>query len=278
MNFLFKNKLIKMNYFVLIFLIFIIIYFFIVVGVYLFQRNLLYHPQENNYSGDKLTVPIEKVIIKTDDNIELIAWYHKKNNNNYKTILYLHGNAGSLKNRIHKINHFKEMNVNFLLLAWRGFNGNKGSPTEKGLYEDARSAIRWLKSQSIEENNLIIYGESLGTAVAIEISQNKNFAGVILESPFTSMVDAGKNVYPYLPVKLLLKDKYESHKKIKNVNIPTLIMHGKVDNIVPFYMGKKMYELANQPKYSYFSEYDDHMMEYNEKLLKALKDFIYSLN
>ena len=278
MNFLFKNKLIKMNYFVLIFLIFIIIYFFIVVGVYLFQRNLLYHPQENNYSGDKLTVPIEKVIIKTDDNIELIAWYHKKNNNNYKTILYLHGNAGSLINRIHKINHFKEMNVNFLLLAWRGFNGNKGSPTEKGLYEDARSAIRWLKSQSIEENNLIIYGESLGTAVAIEISQNKNFAGVILESPFTSMVDAGKNVYPYLPVKLLLKDKYESHKKIKNINIPTLIMHGKVDNIVPFYMGKKMYELANQPKYSYFSEYDDHMMEYNEKILKVLKDFINSLN
>ena len=202
----------------------------------------------------------------------------KKNNNNYKTILYLHGNAGSLKNRIHKINHFKEMNVNFLLLAWRGFNGNKGSPTEKGLYEDARSAIRWLKSQSIEENNLIIYGESLGTAVAIEISQNKNFAGVILESPFTSMVDAGKNVYPYLPVKLLLKDKYESHKKIKNINIPTLIMHGKVDNIVPFYMGKKMYELANQPKYSYFSEYDDHMMEYNQKLLKVLKDFINSLN
>ena len=278
MNFLFKNKLIKMSYFVLIFLIIIIIYFLIVVGVYLFQRNLLYHPQENNYSGDKLTVPIEKVIIKTDDNIELIAWYHKKNNNNYKTILYLHGNAGSLKNRIHKINHFKEMNVNFLLLAWRGFNGNKGSPTEKGLYEDARSAIRWLKSQSIEENNLIIYGESLGTAVAIEISQNKNFAGVILESPFTSMVDAGKNVYPYLPVKLLLKDKYESHKKIKNINIPTLIMHGKVDNIVPFYMGKKMYELANQPKYSYFSEYDDHMMEYNEKLLKVLKDFINSLN
>ena len=277
MNFLFKNKLVKMNYFVLIFLTFIIIYFLIVAGVYLFQRNLLYHPKENNYSGDQLTVSIEKVIVKTKDNIELIAWYHKKNNN-YKTILYLHGNAGSLENRIHKINHFKDMDVNFLLLAWRGFNGNRGLPTEKGLYEDGRSAIRWLKSKNIQENNIIIYGESLGTAVAIEIAQNKNFAGVILESPFTSMVDAGKNVYPYLPVKLLLKDKYESHKKIKNINIPTLIMHGKVDNIVPFYMGKKMYELANQPKYSYFSEYDDHMMEYNEKLLKVLKDFINSLN
>ena len=267
-----------MNYFILIFLTFIIIYLVIVVGTYFFQRNLLYHPKENNYSGDKLTVPIEKVIIKTKDNIELIGWYHKKNNNNYKTILYLHGNAGSLENRIHKINHFKDININFLLVAWRGFNGNNGSPTEKGLYEDARSAIKWLKSKGIQESNIIIYGESLGTAVATEVAQNKNFAGVILESPFTSMVDAGKNAYPYLPVRLLLKDKYESDKKIKNVNIPILIMHGKVDNIVPFYMGKKMYELANQPKYSYFSEYDDHMMKYNEKLLKTLDDFISSLN
>ena len=125
---------------------------------------------------------------------------------------------------------------------------------------------------------IIIYGESLGTGVATEIAQNKNFGGIILESPFTSMVDAGKDKYPYLPVRLLLKDKYESDKKIKNIKNPILIMHGKIDNIVPFHMGKKMYELANQPKYSYFSENDDHMMEYNEKLLKVLNKFIDSLN
>jgi len=239
---------------------------------------LLYHPTENNYFGDPLIVTIEKVKIKTQDNIELLSWYHKKNNNNYKTILFLHGNAGSLENRIHKINHFKDMNINFLLLAWRGFSGNMGQPTEKGLYEDARSAVRWLKSKGVLENNIIIYGESLGTGVAAEIAQNKNFAGIILESPFTSMVDAGKDKYPYLPVRFLLKDKYESNKKIKNIKSPILIMHGKVDNIVPFQMGEKMYQLANQPKYYYFSEYDDHMMEYNERLLKVLKDFIGSLN
>jgi hypothetical protein len=170
------------------------------------------------------------------------------------------------------------MNVNFLIVAWRGFSGNKGKPTEKGLYEDARSAVRWLKFNGVEENNIIIYGESLGTGVATEIAQNKNFAGVILESPFTSMIDAGKDKYPYLPVRLLLKDKYESDKKIKNIKSPVLIMHGKVDNIVPFHMGEKMYELANEPKYYYFSKYDDHMMEYNVKLLKALKDFVSSLN
>ena len=278
MNFLFKKKLIKMNNLAVLLLILVSIYFFILISTYIFQRNLLYHPKENNYFGDTLTVEIEKVKINTQDGIELLSWYHNKNLNSYKTILFLHGNAGSLENRIHKINHFKEMNVNFLLISWRGFSGNKGKPTEKGLYEDAKSAVAWLKSKGVNENNIIIYGESLGTGVATEIAQNKNFAGIILESPFTSMVDAGKNKYPYLPVRLLLKDKYESNKKIKNIKSPILIMHGKVDNLVPFDMGKKMYELANEPKYYYFSEYDDHMMEYNEKLLQVLKDFISSLN
>ena len=277
MNFLFKKNSIKMNFLVSILLIFVLIYFFVLISTYIFQRNLLYHPTENNYSGDQILVSVEKIKIKTQDDIELISWFHNKNLNNYKTILFLHGNAGSLENRIHKINHFQSMNINFLIIAWRGFSGNEGKPTEKGLYEDAESAIKWLKSKGIKENNIIIYGESLGTGVATEIAQNKNFAGIILESPFTSMIDAGKDKYPYLPVRLLLKDKYESDKKIKNINSPILIMHGKVDNIVPFHMGKKMYELANEPKYSYFSEYDDHMMEFNEKLLKALKKFISSL-
>ena len=254
------------------------LYLVATLTLYLFQRNLLYYPSENNYSGDRLTIPVEKVKIKTQDNIELLAWYHKKNIIDYKTILFLHGNAGSLENRIHKINHFKDMKVNFLLLAWRGFSGNNGSPTEQGIYEDARSAVKWLKSNGISEENIIIYGESLGTGVATEISQNKNFAGIILESPFTSMVDAGKTKYPFFPIGLLLKDKYESDKKIKNIKSPILVMHGEVDRLVPFWMGKKMYELANEPKYFFFSEYDDHMMEYNEKLLNEIKKFIDSLN
>ena len=146
---------------------------------------------------------------------------------------------------------------------------------KKGIYEDARSAVRWLKNKGIVEKNIIIYGESLGTGAAVEIAQNNDFAGVILESPFTSMIDAGKTKYPFFPVRLLLKDKYESDKKIKNIKSPILIMHGEVDRIVPFWMGEKMYKLANEPKYSYFSKYDDHMMEYNEKLFKIKLKRIY---
>ena len=255
-----------------------LVYFFASLGLYIFQRDLLYHPTENNYDGDKLTVNIQEVKIVTDDNIDLLAWYHNKDINKFKTILFLHGNAGSLENRIHKINHFEDMNINFLLLSWRGFSGNKGKPTEKGLYQDARSAVKWLVKQGVIEENIIIYGESLGTGITTEIAQNKNFAGIILETPFTSMVAAGKSKYPIFPIKLLLKDKYESDKKIKNIKSPVLIMHGEEDQIVPFWMGKKMFQMANEPKYSYFTKFDDHMMEYDENLVLELKKFIKSLN
>ena len=102
------------------------LYFFVLVFLYFYQRNLLYHPNENNYSGDKISVKIEKVKIRTSDSIELIGWYHEKNIKGYKTLVYFHGNAGSLENRIHKLNHFQDMNINFLIIAWRGFSGNKG--------------------------------------------------------------------------------------------------------------------------------------------------------
>tara|TARA_B110000438_G_C15552064_1_gene537391 strand:- start:228 stop:740 length:513 start_codon:yes stop_codon:yes gene_type:complete len=170
------------------------------------------------------------------------------------------------------------MNVNFIIVAWRGFSGNKGKPSEEGFYQDANSVVEWLKTKNIFEKDIIIYGESLGTAIAIEIAQNKDFGGIILESPFTSMIELGKLKYPFLPVKLLLKDNYESDTKIKNIKSPILIMHGKADNIVPFYMGKKMYELANSPKYFYFPKYDNHMMNFDKKLLKTLKNYINGLN
>ena len=261
-----------------IILIIFLVYFFILIFLYFYQRNLLYHPNENNYSGDQISVDIKKVKILTSDKIELIGWYHEKNIKNLKTLLFFHGNAGSLENRIHKLNHFKEMDINFLIIAWRGFSGNKGKPSEKGLYDDGQSAINWLKNNGLDEKNLILYGESLGTGVATHLAQNKNFAGIILETPFTSMIDAAKTFYPYIPVKLLLKDKFENQKKIKNINLPILIMHGEVDQIVPFSMGKKIYEIANEPKYSYFTKYDNHMMEYDEKLILALKSFLKSLN
>ena len=251
----------------------LVIYTSLLLLLFIFQRNLMYHPDENNYSGDKLEVDIKKVKINTSDGLDLLGWFHKKDLKRFKTIIYFHGNAGKLENRIHKLNHFKDMDVNFLIIAWRGFSGNDGKPSEENLYIDGNSSIKWLKNLGLSEKDIIIYGESLGTGVATEIAKNNNFAGLVLETPFTSMIEAAKNFYPYIPVRILLRDKYENDKKIKNINIPVFVMHGEADQIVPFWMGKKIYEMANQPKYSYFTEYDNHMMEFDEKLVFELRTF-----
>ena len=271
-------KIKRRNFFLEAVIGILVIYSSVLIILYIFQRSLMYHPDENNYFGDKLEVKIEKVKITTSDNIDLLGWFHKKDLKNLKTIVYFHGNAGKLENRIYKLNYFKEMDVNFLIIAWRGFSGNNGKPSEKGLYEDGKSTITWLKNLGLLDEDIIIYGESLGTGIATELAQNNNYAGLILETPFTSMIEAAKNFYPYIPVGLLLKDKYKNDKKILDINIPLLVMHGEADQIVPFRMGKTIFEIANEPKYSYFTKFDDHMMEYDEKLVLALKKFIKSLN
>ena len=249
-------------------------YITVLLFTYLYQRNLLYHPSENNYQGDNIKFNYQEVFIDVEENIKLKSWFIKKNLKNFKTIIFFHGNAGDLTNRIHKLNELNKLDVNILLISWRGFSGNLGKPTEKNLYQDAKKSVKWLNKFGIEKKNIILYGESLGTGVATELGQDNSFAGIILESPFTSIADAAKIYYPYLPIDLLIKDRYDSLKKIENIRIPILVMHGKKDDVVPFKMGVELFERANQPKYSYFSENDDHMMEFNDQLMNSLKKFL----
>ena len=265
-----------------ILLIIIFIYLISTIAVYLFQRKLLYHPHSppyfsNDNSGEGLSHKFEKIKINVSEEIKLNGWFHFKDKTK-KTILFLHGNAGNLDNRIYKLNWLGNLDINYLIIAWRGYSFSDGKPTENGLYQDANSALNFLKDKGIFDKDIILYGESLGTAIAAEIGQNKDFAGIILEAPFTSMVELGQKYYPFFPVKLLLKDKYESEKKIKNLKSPILIMHGMKDNIVPFYMGEKIFEIANEPKFKYFTDLDDHMMEYDEKLVSEIEKFINTLN
>jgi len=252
----------------------VLAYFIIILFVYFYQRNLLYHPSENNYLNDKITFNYEEIFIETDKKIKLKSWFIKKDLDKFKTILIFHGNAGNLFNRVYKLNELNKLDVNILLISWRGFSGNKGKPTEKNLYRDADESVKWLNNQGVISKNIILYGESLGTGVATELGTSNAFGGIILESPFTSIANAAKIYYPYLPVNIILKDRYDSIGKIKNITTTILIMHGKKDNIVPQKMGAELFEKANQPKFNYFPENDDHMMEYNDKLLKNINLFI----
>ena len=258
-----------------IFLSLILAYFLILIVIYFSQRSLMYHPSTNNFLDEnKLNHKIEKIRISSDN--ELKAWYFKKNEN-FKTLLFFHGNAGSLENRIYKLNYLSKLKLNYIIVAYRGFSGNKGNPTEEGLYKDARAAKYWLNLNNISDQNIIIYGESLGTAVAIDLAKDHKFGGIILESPFTSMLELSRKYYPWAPSKLLLKDKYETDKKIKKIFSPILILHGKKDKIVPFEMGEELFKKANNPKYNYFIENDGHMIEFNEDLINSISGFISSL-
>ena len=264
--------------FLYVFLSLTILYVSICAYMYIFQRNFLYHPYKNNYlRGEKLNAKIKEIFIPSTEGITLKSWFYKNSNNKY-TVLFFHGNAGELGNRIYKLNELKNLNLNYLIISWRGFSGNKGSPTEQGLYNDAKSAVEWLEKNNIKKNKIILYGESLGTGVAVEIGQNQDFAGIILESPYTSIVDAAKIYYPYLPVDLILKDKYLSLKKIKNINSPVLLMHGGADIIIPIAMGKKLFNEIQSKKYGYFPQSDRHMMTYNSELKFELQKFIKTLN
>ena len=266
-----KNKMI-IGY---IFLFLILVYFIVLAIIYFSQRSLMYHPSANNYINEnKLNHKIEKIKIPSDN--ELTAWYFKKNEN-FKTLLFFHGNAGSLENRIYKLNDLSKLNLNYLIVAYRGFSGNKGNPTEEGLYKDARATKYWLNLNNISDKDIIVYGESLGTAVAIDLAKDHKFAGVILESPFTSMIKLSGKYYPWAPTRLLLKDKYETDKKINKVFSPLLVLHGRKDKIVPFEMGQELFKKANNPKYNYFIDNDDHMMDFNEELINSIKSFILSL-
>ena len=249
-------------------------YLVINLFIYFYQRNLLYNPSENNYLNDTINFNYKEIFIETDKNIKLKSWFINKDLKKFKTLVFFHGNAGNLLNRVHKINELNKLDINILLTSWRGFSENKGKPSEKNLYYDAQQIIDWLKVQGLDNKDIVLYGESLGTGVATELASKNNFGGIILESPFTSMVDTAKIYYPYLPVNFLLKDRYDSKSKISDIKTPILIMHGKMDNIVPQQMGLELFEKANNPKYSYFPEDDDHMMNYNKQLLNEIKLFI----
>jgi len=263
----------NLSLFLKILFIIILIYSIIVLYVYLKQRSLLYVPNIDNYDDEKLIISVEKIYITNSDNNKLRSIYYEHPSKTKNTLVMFHGNAGPIENRFYKINKLSRYKQNILLISWRSYSGNDGDPHEQGLYDDAFSAIKWLQDKEIFVEDIILYGESLGTAVTLEVSQNKPFKGIILEAPFTSMIDAAKYHYPYLPVSLMLKDRYLSKDKIQNIKSPIFVMHAKGDDIVPFWMGEKIFELANEPKKSYFIDEDKHLVTYDNVLMEHMDKF-----
>lgn len=226
----------------------IIIYLVVLGAFYLFQRQVIYQPKSGEINPKKFRfTKVELVHLKTQDGLTLNAWYapakmHKA------TLLYFHGNYGHLSDRAGRINSYIEAGYGVLLLGYRGYSGNRGWPSEQGLYKDARAALQFLKQQKVSNQCIVLYGASLGSGIAVQMATEVHVGAVVLQTPFTSMIDVGKTHYPLFPVKTFLHDKYESDKKIQKIKTPLLIIHGEYDYIIPLKLGKKLYQLANQPK------------------------------
>lgn len=221
-----------------------------VLGGWLFynQRSLLYFPDPSTPSPAAAGFPdMEVVRFKTADGLTLSAWY-KPAAAGQATIVYFHGNAGSLLNHSWIARPFLDAGYGMLLVEYRGYGGNAGTPTEDGLYYDGTAAIEFLKGLGVAGQDLVLFGQSLGTGVAVEMATRFKAKALILQSPYTSIPDVGQFHYWYMPVKWLAKDRFDSASKISRVEAPLLVTYARDDVVVPAKFSVALFDLALEPK------------------------------
>lgn len=251
-------------------------YAVIVAGVYIFQRNLQYFPDKKQVSPAAAGLTgIEELTLETTDGETLVAW-HAPAEKDRPTIVYFHGNGGALWYRADRVQMFSEAGYGVFLLSYRGYGGSTGTPSEAGLMRDGAAAIDHLKRQGVPLERMVFYGESLGCAVAVQLAAEHTPGAVILEAPFTSAIDIGAKVYWWLPVRWLMKDRFESITFIKRLTAPLLILHGERDEVVPLESAKALYAAAAEPKTLLIVKDGGHHMEIAGKLWRQIETFLHT--
>ncbi len=229
-------------------------YFLLVLGMFFFQRSLLYFPDT---AKADLIDGVQEVSVKTSDDVSISSWFVPTLERSDKVIIFFHGNAGHAAHRIYKAALYVQAGYSVMLAEYRGYGGNDGKPTEQGLYNDARAQIDFLIGQKgYHEEKIILYGESIGSGVAVQMAtEYPNAHALILETPFSSMVDVAARRYFFVPVRFLMLDRYESAGKISPVDMPVLIGHGKQDDVVPYSSARSLYDKVLSEKL--FLDYDE---------------------
>lgn len=231
--------------------IFIIVSVWVLLSVmfHFFQEHFIYFPQsEIVVTPDVISLDYEELTLTTSDGIEINAWWIPHSNAR-ATLLFLHGNAGNISHRLDSINIFHQLGFSVLIIDYRGYGKSTGKPSEEGTYIDAETAWHFLTNEKmIKSDDIIIFGRSLGGAVATWLADKYPSAALIIESCFTSIADIGKHYYPYLPTSLLARIKYPSIDRISEVKAPVLIIHSAYDEIIPYKFGKQLFEHASEPK------------------------------
>jgi fermentation-respiration switch protein FrsA (DUF1100 family) len=215
--------------------------------MYVFQRALMYFPDATRVSPAQAGLPqAEEITLTSSDGEKLIAW-HVAPRDDKPVVIYFQGNAEGLMPRVHRFTWLTADGTGLLALCYRGYGGSTGKPSEDGLIRDARAAYEFAAAR-YPERRIVLFGESLGTAVAIALAAERDVSALILDAPFTSAADVGAAAYPFAPVRWLMKDPFRSDARIARVNAPVLVLHGEQDHIVPIRFGERLFALANEPK------------------------------
>ena len=223
-------------------------YIVLIVLMSIFQSKLIYFPYTNiDRDPQSIGLEYESIILKSSDETELHAWYIPKKGAKI-TLLFLHGNAGNISHRLDSIKIFNSLGMNVFIFDYRGYGHSKGSANEQNTYDDAKSAWDYLlKNKNLKAEDIIIFGRSLGGAIATNLGHTLKPKGIILESTFTSVKEFASDVYPFLP-KFLIHFNYETTKYLKDINYPVLVIHSEDDDIIPFKHGEAVFKSANEPK------------------------------
>ena len=242
------SKLKKSIYALLVF------YFTLLTFFFLFQRNIEYSPRGKVYEISNYDLPnFRTESLVAADGAKLLAWYSSPSSIGQKIILHFHGKGGNLANRAHKLRSFAQNGFGVLAITYRGYPGSSAEkPTESGLLLDANAALKFLFDLGYKPSDIIFFGESLGSGVALKLAAtlektSQPFA-IVLESPFSSIASVAQKKYPFLPVNLILHDDFKSDIFVKKVYAPILIFHGTSDSIVPYEEGQKLFAAINSQK------------------------------
>jgi fermentation-respiration switch protein FrsA (DUF1100 family) len=226
------------------------IYLAVLVLLFFVQRSLLFVPsrQRPDLGQAGLGPAMRPIEIVTADGLPLLAWYQPPASNPGALLLYLHGNAGHIGHRGDRVRPYLDAGFGVLLAEYRGYGGNPGQPSESGFYHDTRAALDFLAQQGVTAERIVLYGESLGTGVAVQMAVERGCAALVLEAPYTSVAAVAQGRYWMFPVRHLVLDKFDSLSKIGSVGCPLLIMHGERDRIIPIRYGRQLFEAASDPK------------------------------
>jgi len=230
-----------------IFVIALAAYLGIVGLMYFAQRVLMYFPDRNRTAPADAEFPqAQEVTLKSADRTDVIAWTVPPSPGK-PVVIYFHGNGGSLQHRVPRFKPLIADGTGLVALSYRGYGGSQGSPGEIGMIEDGKAAYDFARKQ-YPEARIVLWGESLGTGVAVALAAEKPVGRMILQSPFTSTADIAAARYWFVPVRLLMKDQFRSDLRIAKVTVPSLVMHGDRDHIVPISLGERLYEMIRAPK------------------------------